>query len=423
MAKVLISFLGTGRIKKVKKGNSSREYEPTNYRIGKKDYECTFVSIALRKHLKIKKLILIGTTHSMWEEVYRVYTQREDNIWFEIGDTCDKNNYKSELTIPHKEKIEAAMGKGSQAILVKYGITAEEIQQNSEIILGLENSLKEGDELYVDITHSFRSLPLYIMNLLVYLRDVSSKKIKISGIYYGMLEATSDLGYTPIVDLSDVLNVSSWISGAYSFMEFGNADKIAELVRSIDSNLCADLLQFSNTKNLNHLAELERQSQKLSKLLQQSQLPSMARMLIVPIIGDFVQRLSVDEKSPYRHSKFQSKLARWQFNNKNYLAAYISLQEAIITYHAEAYQVESGVDIDVYDKNKRDAIKDKLNDRNDMSISKEWKKLSRNVSLKRNALAHNTKKEYGPKKINVTQSFIDSLKSFLGSYERLANNQ
>ena len=145
----------------------------------------------------------------------------------------------------------------------------------------------------------------------------------------------------------------------------------------------------------------------------------MAQMLITPVIDDFVKRLTVDQRDPYRHSKFQSKLARWQFNNKNYLAAYISILEAIVTYNVEAYQCWLGQAIDVYDKAEREAIKEKLRDYDETTIRREWKDLSREVSIKRNALAHNTRKEFGQRKENVTQSFIDSLKNFLGRYDNL----
>ena len=418
MAKVLISFLGTGRIKN---DASKREYEPTKYRIDNKDYECTFVSVALRKHLNIEKMMLVGTAHSMWEDVYREYAG-EDDIWLKIGEECSINNHASPLEIPHKEDIESAMGGGSKVVLVKYGFTQEEIKENSEIILGLESSLEKGDELFVDITHSFRSLPLFIMNLLIYLRDVSPKKVKISGIYYGMLEAYKDLHYAPIVNLNEVLNVNSWISGAYSFMEFGNAYKIAELVKSIDGKLSNSLVKFSETKNLNHLSALEQQSVELGCILKNNNgLPPIAQMLIPPVIGDFVKRLSVDINNPYRHSKFQNKLARWQFNNKNYLASYISLTEAIITYLAEQYQERMEVDIDVYDKDERDAIKDKIKG-TQICISQQWKELYRKVSFKRNALAHNLKKDPKNPQSGITQSFIDSLKNYLGEYDKLVQN-
>lgn len=422
MSRVLISFLGTGPADK-------HEYRVAKYRFDSDTtYETPFVAAALKQYYNIDRVILIGTMRSMWDCVYDYFGTRNgcfnSNIWERLYENRLKANHTTPVEpIEYQHEVEGVLGNGSRVILTHYGLSSEEIEENSNIIIGLEQYLEDKDELIIDITHAFRSLPMYMMNLIIYLQNVSEKRFKISHISYGMLDVTQELGYTPIVELSSLLSVNDWISGAYSFKTFGNADKIAELVKSIDSKLCTNLKQFSDTKNLNHLAELERQSQELGTILRNKNLPPMAQMLITPVIGDFVRRLTVDQNHPYRHSKFQSKLARWQFNNKNYLAAYISILEAIVTYNVEAYQYWTGQDIDVYDKVERDAIKDKLKDYSETTISKEWKNLSREVSIKRNALAHNTKKELGPKKSNVTQSFVDSLKVFLGRYDQLANEQ
>lgn len=418
MSRVLISFLGTGPAER-------QEYRMAKYHFDSDViYETPFVAAALQQYYNVDRIILIGTMKSMWDCVYDYFGNKngifDGGIWEKLYENRLVANHETPVgEICCQRELEATLGNGSQVILTHYGLNNEEIEQNSNIIIGLEQYLEENDELIIDITHAFRSLPMYMMNLIIYLQNVSEKRLKISHICYGMLDVTDEFGYTPVVEFNTLLSVNDWISGAYSFKMFGNADKIAELVKSIDSKLCANLKQFSDTKNLNHLAELERQSQELGALLKNKELPPMAQMLIVPVVGDFVRRLTVDQSSPYRHSMFQAKLARWQFNNKNYLAAYISLSEAIVTYNAEAYQVWTGQEIDVYDMAEREAVKEKLKKTSETTISPEWKKLSREVSVKRNALAHNTKKEYGPKKVNVTQSFIDSLKTFLGRYDQL----
>ena len=433
MSRVLISFLGTGRIKK---NASSREYEPTKYRIGDKDYNCTFVSIALRKHFNIDKLILIGTTHSMWEEVYRVYTDKDDEIWTEIGDKCDKNKYDSELLIPHQDKIEKSMGNGSKVVLVKYGINIEEIKQNSEIILGLEKVLSRGDELFVDITHSFRSLPLYIMNLLVYLRDVSLKQIKISGIYYGMLEASREMNFTPVIDLSEVMNINSWISGAYSFMEFGNAYKIATLIENSEIEspkaFSNPLKNFTDSKNLNHLAEMENQVGKLQVLRKTDNLPSIARMVIDPVIGDFLNTVKIGT-GKFKHSDFQYQLSIWQKNNHNYAAAYISLHEAILTRACELVDFDSSNYNDrenmkvafrwARGKHESEAAKTKLKDlalyeylQEYQNSLKSYAVLYKNVGVNRNAIAHCLKDQNG-RITNTVSAMIQKLKQFIGEYK------
>lgn len=433
MSRVLISFLGTGRVKE--RGSSSRDYERTKYRLDDTDYECSFVSVALRKHLKIDKLILIGTTHSMWEEVYREYAEKVDDIWSALGEACECNNYESELDIPYKQELEKAMGNGSKVVLVRYGLNAEEIRENSEIILGLESSLTRGDELFVDITHSFRSLPLFVMNLLVYLRDVSSKKIEISGIYYGMLEAYSQLKYAPIVNLSEVLNVSSWISGAYSFMEFGNAYKISSLLDG-DSNIkesnkfSKPLKSFSEAKNLNHLAELENQVHKLQVLRNTEELPLIAKMVIDPVVKEFLTTVKIKD-GKFKHSDFQYQLAVWHKNNHNYTAAYISLNEAILTRICELYGFDSA-DYDVRENMKvvfrwargipgaaqkleEIGLLNITQDCFDKSKLKEYAILYGKVAKNRNAIAHSLKDQNG-RVTNTVNNMIRDLDGYIQQY-------
>lgn len=433
MAKVLISFLGTGRLKD--KNDPKRKYEPAKYRIEETDYSRTFVSLALKEHFKADRLLLIGTTHSMWEEVYSECAADPDlDIWDEIGSACAGNNHTSDLSIPHQNEIEAAMGDGSKVVLVRYGLTTEEIKQNSEIILGLEEYLGKGDELIVDITHSFRSLPLFIMNLLIYLRDVSTKKVSIKGIYYGMLEATKDVGYTPVVDLSEVMNVNSWISGAYSFMEFGNAYKISSLIES-DSRIaepkrfCKPLQGFTDAKNLNHLAELENQVQKLQILRNTSGLPTIAKMIVEPVIGNFLSTVRVGN-GKFQHSDFQYQLAIWQKRNFNYAAAYISLNEAILTRACELFRFDSN-DYDQREymkhifrwargnasaeaKLKELALLELVKDSREQL--KEYSILYNKVARNRNAIAHSLTDDSG-RVTNTVHNMIRDLDTFIQQYK------
>ena len=191
--KVLISFLGTGPLETK---DPNRTYKTANYHLGDTDLgKYPFVSAAMKKHYAIDKVLLVGTVHSMWEEVYRWYSLDkqmtiDDDVYLEIAETCEKSDHTSPLLIPHKVAIEEALGKGSKVILIKYGINEDEIKENINIILGLQQYLDEGDELIVDVTHSFRSLPLFMMNLIVYLQNVSSKRIKISHIKWLMHSTT-----------------------------------------------------------------------------------------------------------------------------------------------------------------------------------------------------------------------------------------
>lgn len=345
--KVLISFLGTGPLE----SKETRTYKTVNYHLGGIDLgNYPFVSAALKKHYGCECVLLIGTVHSMWEEVYRWYrTDRQmpidEDVYWNIATTCEQANYTSPLLIPHKEDIEASLGDKSQIILIKYGITEKEIKENINIILGLQQYLKDGDELIVDVTHSFRSLPIFMMNLLIYLQNVSSKHIMISHIHYGMLEIIRELGYAPILDIRTMMDVNDWITGAYNFLEFGNTYKMAKLLESDESGNYKEaakaLRKFADLKNLNYLREFRSGFKSIGKLAAGHDLPEIGEILIPNVIEKFTQRFP----SSLRPSVYQYRMAEWHEKHHNYGYALINLVESALTFCCELVPFAERTDI------------------------------------------------------------------------------
>lgn len=337
--KVLISFLGTGSFA----SKETRIYRTANYHLGEKDLgSYPFISAALRKYYGIDSVLLVGTVHSMWEEVYRWFCEDskqtiDEDAYISIAEACENSNYLSELTIPNKEIIEQTMGGDSKVILIKYGLNEDEIKVNTDIILGLQQYLRSGDELIVDVTHSFRSLPLFMMNLLIYLKNVSQKKISITHIHYGMLDISRELGYAPIIDLNSMMEVNDWITGAYSFSEFGNAYKISKLVESEDKGVSTLLQEFSNLMNLNHLHAIQKISQRLGSIKNKSYATRLPELTINPIVQSFINQFNVNDDN---HSLFQLKVARWQLDHRKYAQAMLTAQESMITYVCEQNKLE-----------------------------------------------------------------------------------
>lgn len=337
--KVLISFLGTGPLE----SKETRTYKTVNYHIGEIALgEYPFVSAALIKYYQIDKVILVGTTHSMWEEVYRWFCDElnnpmDDDIYFEIAQSCEKANHMSDLVLPHLVTIEKAIGRSAKISLIKYGVTDQEIRENTDIILGLQQYLSKGDELIVDITHSFRSLPMFMMILLIYLKYVSNKNISISHVHYGMLEMKGELGYAPIIDLKSMLEVNDWVTGAYSFSEYGNAYKISQLIKSQEQSVSTLLEEFSNLMNLNHLYGIQSISQRLSSIKNTRYQTQMPELTITPTIMDFIRQFGVGND---KHALFQLKVARWQLDHRKYAQAMLTINEAMITYVCEQNKIK-----------------------------------------------------------------------------------
>ena len=345
--RILISFLGTGMSKIVEDGiRPMREYRKADYQIEGTIYQgYTFMSAALARHYAIDKILMVGTVHSMWEELFRWFHDARNemkvedsepvyNIYKEIGEHCETADHTSELHVPHQQEIEKMMGNESKVILIKYGVTDEEIRENINSILKLQDFLDTGDELIVDVTHSFRSLPIFIMNLLIYLQNVSPKNIKISHIHYGMNEANREFGFSPVVDLKAMMDVQEWITGAYTFRMFGNTYKISKLLEAENKSVAPILRGFSDAMNLNYLYPMQAETQKLSGIKKKEYQTDLPKLIISPIVKQFVEEFHVKTEK-HRQSHFQLKLADWQYRHKKYAQAYLTSNDALISYVCE----------------------------------------------------------------------------------------
>ena len=342
MSRVLVSFLGTAR-QEIKE-NGYRQYSKAKYTFSNGEvFECSFVALALKQHFNIDRLILIGTPKSMWEEVYLTFSKNAlDDVYTELGEFCENANHKTLIeNFPHKEEVEQALGYGSKIILVKYGLDASEMEENSRKILSLEQYLNPGDELFVDITHSFRSLPLLLMNSLIFLQHICQKNVSIKSISYGMLDITRELGYTKVVELDSILHLNDWISGASEFIGSGNAYKIADLLEANPNSTDADrvsantLRNFSNVLNFNYIAEIQNQINSI-KRLKFNEMSVQGCLLIEPVVRAFLEKFNGCK----RLSQYQFCLADYQFKFKHYASAALCLTESIVSFVAECNDLD-----------------------------------------------------------------------------------
>lgn len=352
--KVLISFLGTGSPQKEK---DPREYRKatygfyTGYPDGNWDDIITtpFIAAALRKHFNIEHQFIIGTVMSMWDVVYSYFNDNGNGsdfdmeIWDNISDFIHCRLRDPSLPQGHTLGIENFEHKwldainnsiNGESVLIKYGLSNDEILFNQERILELSQKLERGDELYIDLTHGFRSLPMYLMNVLIYLQNVRPD-ISIKCVTYGMLDVNREFdGVTPVVELTSLLEVSQWITGAYAFQQFGQGYMIADLLgQDPASQSEAKLIRrFSDSLNLNDVTNINNSTSNFIGI-NPSRLSPIGSMTIGPIVKEF--RKDFGDVSG---AKFLIRLCMWQVNRKNYSAAIITTTEAIKRYVLELNQ-------------------------------------------------------------------------------------
>ncbi|MGM0369559.1 MAG: TIGR02221 family CRISPR-associated protein [Bacillota bacterium] len=369
MAKVLISPLGVGP---TDEEVSERQYRTARYKFdgSKKEYETPFVAAALSEHLKMDKIIMVGTSKSMWEKVYEYYSSHsgqtlDEDYWLEIAEKVgDSNHSNQELDNDDLTKINQAIDNylqeinqeavgGSCCKLINYGLNEEELWDNFDVFMTISEHLEDGDQIYLDITHSFRSIPLFMYLMFDFIDNLQQKDIELAGIYYGMLDVLKEMDYAPVVDLGPLFKISKWIRGVYDFTNYGNGYLISDLIA--DEKIGDKVRNISNLVNINYLTNLRTQINSLHKMISDYQ-NSQLRVLpyIMPQLKDFMGRFQGIEKD----SMFQLEMAKWFFENKIYSNGYVCLVEAILTFGCELY------DLDMTDYRNRKMMKGLLMDYN-----------------------------------------------------------
>lgn len=100
-----------------------------------------------------------------------------------------------------------------------------------EIFEVIFDELQEGDELYLDITNSFRYLPMLLVVLVNYAKLL--KNVKVKAIFYGNYEARDkESNIAPIMDLLPLSVLQDWTLAASDYLRYGQVQKLYELSES-----------------------------------------------------------------------------------------------------------------------------------------------------------------------------------------------
>ncbi|WP_165155468.1 TIGR02221 family CRISPR-associated protein [Parabacteroides sp. ZJ-118] len=126
------------------------------------------------------------------------------------------------------------------------GNDEKEIWQIFDRVFGL---IQEGDELYFDLTHGFRYLPMLILVLGNYSKLL--KNVVVRSITYGNYEARNkETNEAPLNDLLALSNLQDWTSASASFLKNGNLS----MLKSLCQQNLAPVLREAKGSNQDALA-------------------------------------------------------------------------------------------------------------------------------------------------------------------------
>lgn len=218
-----------------------------------------------------------------------------------------------------------------------------EMWQIFEIVFNL---LCEGDELFFDLTHSFRYLPMLILVLGNYAKFL--KKATVCSITYGNYEARdTNTNKAPIVDLLPLSSLQDWTFATADFLKNGYADRLVELS---DKGL-APLMRNEDTRTdetiklkgfVNHLKSfsLDMQTCRGLNVIEastikkiKSDIESLQNVVIPqlePVLRQVHESIEPFDDKGSVHNAFIA--AQWCYFNQQYQQATTFLEEAVISF-------------------------------------------------------------------------------------------
>lgn len=217
------------------------------------------------------------------------------------------------------------------------------------------------DELYFDITHAFRYLPMLLLTLINYSKFL--KNVKLKSITYGNFMAKEDK--KPIMDLTSISMLQDWTYAAGDYLNNGCVDSLTSLCKDeIKPILIETKGKDVAAGNLNRFVKLLQSvvdsfrtcrgiqiinATDLSKLKDAAnKLDSTMIEPLNPIFDKIKESLVYfDEK---KNLKNAYSAAKWCFENKLYQQSATILQESVVSFICKRN------DIDIADEKLRECV-------------------------------------------------------------------
>lgn len=292
---------------------------------------------------------------------------KEDAAYFFLTDLAKERNWrndghtdsKTEQTIPGmglQSKLAELKQKGvlkANVYVVEKvpeGFSSEQLWK----IFSLINSvLRNDDQVYLDVTHAFRHIPMLVLSAMMY--EKANKDITLKAIFYGVFEH-HDPENKPVLNLLSIEQLQQWSIATYDFEKNGSTTLLSDLtlkeINPILANskgqdqhsaqlkkLITGLQRITNNINTNRGKEIEKYASISETIHTISELKDGT--FIKPIealfekIRNKIQQLQLPEDFPA-----WLKSSAWCLKHKLIQQGITQLNEGIVTYVIEAVKLE-----------------------------------------------------------------------------------
>ncbi|EJF54479.1 CRISPR-associated protein, TM1812 family [Saprospira grandis DSM 2844] len=162
--------------------------------------------------------------------------------------------YSRLVELKNSGKLQATFDQ--EPIFIEDGFSEQEVWKIFEAVYKV---LEEGDEVYLDITHSFRFMPMLsivLMNYAKLLKGVTIKSISYGafeklGPAYKLKSVPVEDRNAPIVDISSFAELQDWTNAVREFKKYGKTESFVSLAAGAYSELAEKIKAVEQSINTN----------------------------------------------------------------------------------------------------------------------------------------------------------------------------
>ena len=319
MTHALITFLG-----RTPRDPKTQGYRVTTYQFPDGTLEeAAVLGWNLAKRLKPNRVIILGTSGSMWDflaESAGIESKPDlEKDWEALMEAVENQAVSDEHLQKIKLLIANHLNIETQLCLIPKGLTEAEQLNVLDI---MAEATKDVDELSLDVSHAFRHLPMIAIVAACYLQSI--RDVQFKSLWYGFYDPDTNTG--TVYDLEGLLHLFEWVRALSQFEHTGDYGVLADLLQRANPCLEDPTRKAAFFERTTRESLAKNEIAKIVTALEATPLTGVAG-LFQPALQD---RLKWSEnETPQRRQK---QLAMDYLERRDYLRAALYAQEAFVTF-------------------------------------------------------------------------------------------
>lgn len=317
MTTTLLTFLG-------RTPKSVNGYRKTSYVFSDGTIEeVTFFGWALMQRIKPKRLVILGTSGSMWDHLFESDIDFDDaglERRSKLIDNVEKKKVTQEQLNELTPMLSEHFACHVSLVIIPY---CEHEEEQIELLKIISEQIESNQKVHLDVTHGFRHLPMLALLSSLHIRLVHQAEIQ--SIWYGSYDP--DTGKAKVHDLVGLLKIADWLQALSAFDKDGDYRTFAPLLKQSgmeDSKVIA-LKEAGYYENILNVGDATGKLRQATENMDSEELRPDAKLLL-PLV-----KKRLDWVNESKQFDKQCKLGEQALERGDYLRSTLYAYEAVIT--------------------------------------------------------------------------------------------